>query len=180
MPNCRPDMGREYGTLPDALVAGYRAAMPRAPVLDVYLAIFGDLLFGEYSNRLAEVHGQAGGRAYLSRFDRRRGGGEGNAEGEGVVRAWHCADIPFAFGNLDDDRLAFLIGGAPTSADRGLARRMVRAWADFAGTGDPGWPVVDNSGVHTKAWATDAHQAPDRPAAPRALWAEVGFPLRHA
>ncbi|WP_341860591.1 hypothetical protein [Streptomyces flavidovirens] len=41
--------------------------------------------------------------------------------------AWHCADIPFAFGNLDD-RMTFLIGGPPTGAeDQGLARRMVRA-----------------------------------------------------
>ncbi|MFE6619222.1 carboxylesterase/lipase family protein [Streptomyces sp. NPDC057740] len=160
--------------LPDGLVAGYRAAMPHAPVLDVYLAVFGDLLFGEYSNRLAEVHSQAGGRTYLSRFDRRRAGDDG------VVRAWHCADIPFAFGNLEDDRLAFLIGGAPTSADQGLSHRMVRAWADFAATGDPGWPSVDNSTTHAKVWTTDAHPASDRPAAPRALWAEVGFPLLYA
>ncbi|MDT0448320.1 carboxylesterase/lipase family protein [Streptomyces hesseae] len=160
--------------LSDGLVAGYRAVMPHAPVLDVYLAIFGDLLFGEYSNRLAEVHSQAGGRTYLSRFDRRRAGEDG------VVRAWHCADIPFAFGNLNDDRLAFLIGGAPTPADRGLARRMVRAWAEFAATGDPGWPSVDNSTSHAKVWTTNDHPASDWPAAPRALWAEVGFPLLYA
>lgn len=160
--------------LPAGLAAGYRAAMPHAPVLDVYLAVFGDLLFGEYSNRLAETHSRAGGRTYLSRFDRRRAGANG------VVRAWHCADIPFAFGNLDDDRLAFLVGGAPTSADHELARRMVRAWAGFAATGDPGWPPVDTSATHAKVWTADAHPVSDRPAVPRALWAEVGFPIPYA
>ncbi|MDH2409734.1 carboxylesterase/lipase family protein [Streptomyces chitinivorans] len=162
--------------LPDGLVAGYRAAMPHAPVLDVYLAVFGDLLFGEYSNRLAELHARAGGRAFLSRFDRRRTGPHG------AVRAWHCADIPFAFGNLDTDCLAFLIGGAPTPADHGLARRMMRAWADFAATGDPGWPSVDESTAQARIWSTDDNPVDDRAvddraAAIRALWAKADFPV---
>jgi para-nitrobenzyl esterase len=157
--------------LPDSLVAGYRAALPHAPLLDVYLAIYGDLLFGEYSNRLAELHAQAGGRAFLSRFDRRRTGPDGH------VRAWHCADIPFAFGNLDTDCLAFLIGGTPTPADHGLARRMVRAWADFAATGNPGWPPVDGSATQVKTWSTDHSPADDKTAAVRALWATTDFPV---
>lgn len=159
-------------SLPDGLVAGYRAAMPHAPVLEIYLAVFGDLLFGEYSNRLAELHAQAGGQAFLSRFDRRRTGPHG------VVRAWHCADVPFAFGNLDTDCLAFLIGGAPTPADHGLARRMVRAWADFAATGNPGWPSVINSSIaQAKIWSTDDNPVDDRAAALRALWAKADFPV---
>ncbi|WP_167469415.1 carboxylesterase/lipase family protein [Streptomyces rubrogriseus] len=171
--------------LPDGLVAGYRAALPQAPVLDVYLAVFGDLLFGEYADRLAEVHARAGGRAFLSRFDRRR------ADPGGVVRAWHCADVPFAFGNLDDERLAFLIGGAPTAADQELARRMVRAWADFAATGSPGWPPARDSSTEVtgtteataatavRVWTADHHAARtgDRAAALRALWAEADFPV---
>ncbi|MFC8103079.1 carboxylesterase/lipase family protein [Streptomyces sp. NPDC057363] len=157
--------------LPDGLVAGYRAVMPHAPVLDVYLAVFGDLLFGEYSNRLAEFHAGAGGRAFLSRFDRRRTGPNG------VVRAWHCADIPFAFGNLGTDCLAFLIGGAPTPADHGLARGMVRAWADFAATGDPGWPSVNDSPTQVKVWSADGEPTGDKAAAVRPLWAEADFPV---
>ncbi|MFE5085985.1 carboxylesterase/lipase family protein [Streptomyces mirabilis] len=157
--------------LPDGLVAGYRAAMPHAPVLDVYLAVFGDLLFGEYSNRLVELHAQAGGRAFLARFDRRRTGPNGG------VRAWHCADIPFAFGNLDTDCLAFLIGGAPTPADHGLARRMMRAWADFAATGNPGWPSVNDATARAKIWSTEDDPADDTAAAVRALWGKADFPV---
>lgn len=163
--------------LPEGLVAGYRAAMPDAPVLDVYLAVFGDLLFGEYGNRLAEAHARAGGRTFLSRFDRRRTGPEG------TVRAWHCADIPFAFGTLDDDAVAFLIGGTPTPADHELSRRMVRAWADFAADGNPGWPSLDEDPPsQVKVWAdgddrTDGKPAAGRPVSLRAPWAGAHFPV---
>ncbi|HET6859336.1 MAG TPA: carboxylesterase family protein, partial [Streptomyces sp.] len=102
----------------------------------------GDLLFGEYSTRLAERHAGAGGRTFMSRFARQRTG----AEDEGDVRAWHCADIPFAFGNLADAHLHFLIGGPPTPADHELSHRMLTAWAAFATTGDPGWRPVAATG----------------------------------
>ncbi|MEV5973451.1 carboxylesterase family protein [Streptomyces sp. NPDC051921] len=163
--------------LPDGLVVGYREALPHAPVLDVYLAVFGDLLFTEYADRLAEAHAGAGGRAYRSRFDRRRTG----ADGAGTVRAWHCADVPFAFGNHADDSAAFLVGGSPTPADHELARRMVRAWADFAATGEPGWSPVDAPAARTRTWTTDARPAGDEGrAAVRALWAGAEFPLLRA
>ncbi|WP_228973114.1 carboxylesterase/lipase family protein [Streptomyces sp. DH12] len=157
--------------LPDGLVAGYRAAMPHAPVLDLYLAIFGDLLFGAFTERLAELHAEGGGRAYLSRFDRRR------AAPDRTVRAWHCADVPFAFGNLGDPHLEFLVGGPPTDADRDLAGRMVRAWADFAATGDPGWAPVDGSPARARVWTTDDTPADEGPVTLRDLWAGVDFPL---
>ncbi|MFC9594092.1 carboxylesterase/lipase family protein [Streptomyces sp. NPDC056944] len=158
--------------LPDGLVAGYRAARPEAPVLDVYLAVFGDLLFGEYAHRLAEQHARGGGRSFLSRFDRRRTGPQG------AVRAWHCADVPFVFGNVDQDCVAFLIGGAPTSADRDLAGRMVESWSAFATTGDPGWPSYDDTTRRERVWRTeDPRDGQDEPAALRALWSGAGFPL---
>ncbi|ROQ35657.1 para-nitrobenzyl esterase [Streptomyces sp. PanSC19] len=157
--------------LPDGLVDGYRAVLPDAPVLDVYLAVFGDLLFGEYAHRLVEQHVRGGGRAFLSRFDRRRTGPHG------LVRAWHCADVPFAFGNVDKECATFLIGGAPTPADHDLARRMVGAWAGFAADGDPGWPPYDPAAGQTKVWRTDEDDEHEVPAAPRELWARAEFPL---
>ncbi|MFG3034540.1 carboxylesterase/lipase family protein [Streptomyces sp. NPDC048253] len=155
-------------SLPDRLVAGYRALMPDAPVQDRYLAIFGDAVFGEYSSRLAEQHARAGGRAYLARFARRRprpGGG---------ARPWHTADIPFAFGNLDAAGADFLIGGAPDAQDRALSRRMLRAWADFAACGDPGWPAVTADVTTVRVWAVpDDHLSDDGTSAVRALWRDV-------
>ncbi|MFF0558027.1 carboxylesterase/lipase family protein [Streptomyces sp. NPDC004266] len=157
--------------LPDGFLAGCRAALPDAPVLDVYLAVFGDLLFGEYAHRLVEQHARGGGRVFRSVFDRRRTGPHG------AVRAWHCADVPFAFGNVDKECVTFLIGGAPTAADHDLARRMVGAWAGFAADGDPGWPSYDDAPGQPKVWRTDECDAHDVPVVPRELWAGVEFPL---
>ncbi|WNI20617.1 carboxylesterase family protein [Streptomyces sp. ITFR-16] len=145
--------------LPDTLTEGYRALLPGADVRDIHLAVYGDLMFGEYSNRLAAAHARAGGVAFLSRFARQRCG-PGPA-----VYAWHCADIPFAFGNVDEESVHFLIGGPPTPEDRHLAERMTRAWSRFAATGDPGWePLGDDSGRPVRIWG-----APD-PAAEPGVW----------
>ncbi|WP_251091552.1 carboxylesterase family protein [Streptomyces sp. Caat 7-52] len=156
-------------SLPAHLVDGYRAAMPDAPVLDRYLALLGDAKFGEYTTRLAEHHARAGGRAYLARFARRRNG----------ARPWHTADIPFAFGNLDAAGADFLIGGAPDDHDRALSRRMLRSWAGFAATGDPGWPAVTAATTPVKSWAVpDAPlTADDTSTGLRALWRDVPFGL---
>ncbi|TVL91173.1 carboxylesterase/lipase family protein [Streptomyces sp. SAJ15] len=166
------DFARDF-RLPADVVPGYRALMPDAPVLDVYLAIFGDLLFSEYSNRLAERHAQSGGRAFTSRFARHREGPEG------VVRAWHSADIPFAFGNLALESVEFLIGGPPRTADHELSQRMMAAWVGFASTGDPGWPPLDGTTSTSQVWYTADSPAGAQNTAARALWRQADFsPLR--
>ncbi|MEV7898129.1 carboxylesterase/lipase family protein [Streptomyces cyaneofuscatus] len=164
--------------LPPQLVDAYRDRLPdAAPVLDVYLALYGDLLFAEYSSRLAEAHARAGGRTYLSRFDRRSGGDAGDGGG-GRVRAWHCADIPFAFGNLHEESLHFLMGGPPGPADHELAHRMTGAWAAFAAHGDPGWAPLDGGGEGSavRVWRTAGEEARETDAF-RDLWAAAGLPL---
>ncbi|MFG2504585.1 carboxylesterase/lipase family protein [Streptomyces rubiginosohelvolus] len=175
--------------LPDSLVEGHRERLPDAPVLDVYLSLHSGLLFAEYSSRLAEAHARAGGRAFLARFDRRRD------QAGRRVRAWHCADIPFAFGNLHEESLHFLVGGPPGEADAELSRRMTRAWAAFAALGDPGWERLDGSaggGSAVRVWRTAAEERADavRRAAEgaagdasraqngfRDLWRTAGLPL---
>lgn len=160
--------------VPARLLDGYRALMPGAPVLDRYLALFGDAWFGEYSCRLAEHHARAGGRAYLSRFGRRRVAPDGRA------RPWHTADIPFAFGNLDADGAGFLIGGVPDEQDRALSRRMLGAWTGFAAHGDPGWAPVTADATPVRVWAVpDDHMTDDATSGTRALWRDVpSVPLR--
>lgn len=161
--------------LPDSLTAGYRRLVPEATVREIQLAVYGDLSFGEYSNRLADAHARTGGRTFLSRFARQRGG-----SGPGVY-AWHCADIPFAFGNLAAESVQFLIGGPPTPADHRLSDRIVAAWAGFAARGEPGWePVDDASPDAIRVWGTaDPDRGPDfwrHGATLRALWS--GFTYR--
>ncbi|MFG3409153.1 carboxylesterase/lipase family protein [Streptomyces sp. NPDC048142] len=142
--------------LPASLVDGYRERLPDAPVLDVYLSLYSGLLFAEYSTRLAEAHALAGGRSFLARFDRRR-----DRAGQ-RVRAWHCSDIPFAFGNLHEESVHFLVGGPPGAADQELSRRMTRAWAEFAAHGDPGWSALDGpagNGAAVRVWRTAEEEA---------------------
>ncbi|MFE4527592.1 carboxylesterase/lipase family protein [Streptomyces anulatus] len=144
--------------LPASLVEGHRERLPDAPLLDVYLSLYSGLLFAEYSTRLAEAHALAGGRAFLARFDRRRD------RAGGRVRAWHCADIPFAFGNLHEESVHFLVGGPPGAADQELSRRMAGAWAEFATHGEPGWAPLDGpagSGATVRVWRTEAEEEAD-------------------
>lgn len=144
--------------LPASLVEGHRERLPDAPVLDVYLSLCSGLLFAEYSTRLAEAHALAGGRAFLVRFDRRR-----DRAGR-RVRAWHCADIPFAFGNLHEESVHFLVGGPPGEADQELSGRMTRAWAGFATHGDPGWDPLGGpagSQAAVRVWRTAEEEAAD-------------------
>ncbi|MFC5890100.1 carboxylesterase family protein [Kitasatospora sp. CM 4170] len=158
--------------LPAHLLDGYRTAMPDAPVLDRYLAVLGDAQFGEYTTRLAEQHAKAGGRAHLARFTRKRG----------AARPWHTADVPFAFGNLDAVGADFLIGATPDGDDRALSDRMLRSWADYATTADPGWPALTTDLTPVKSWAVPTdHLADDDRARLRTLWRDVRFdPLRPA
>ncbi|MEU1890077.1 carboxylesterase/lipase family protein [Streptomyces pristinaespiralis] len=157
--------------LPDDLPDRYRALLPDgAPVLDVYLSVFGDLLFAEYSSRLGEAHARAGGRTFVSRFDRRRGGPQGE------VLAWHCADVPLAFGNHGLAAVEFLIGGPPSAADDRLSRRMLSAWAEFAATGDPGWRPLDGAGAGpARIWAPDDGDAGTPLPDTRPLWGDFEY-----
>ncbi|MFD9286754.1 carboxylesterase family protein [Streptomyces sp. NPDC060030] len=139
---------------------------------EIYLAVYGDLMFGEYSSRFAESHARAGGRAHLARFVRRRDGG-----GQ-PVRAWHCADIPFAFGTVVDENTHFLMGGPPGAADHELSGRMAHAWASFAATGDPGWQRIGSvAGDVVRIWDTSPESGRTRWDAFRAPWRAAGLPL---
>ncbi|MEU1091306.1 carboxylesterase family protein [Streptomyces sp. NPDC005892] len=173
---------RDFG-LPVALVRGYRDRAGGASFRETYQALQGDLLFAEYSDRLAEAHARAGGTAFLAHFDRRSGGSPARP-----VRAWHCADVPFAFGTLDDEDVHFLVGGPPGDADRELSTRMMRSWADFATCGDPGWERLGEGrdpGADVRHWRTAGEAGGRGPsseraesgAALRALWRDAGLPI---
>ncbi|WP_431045447.1 carboxylesterase/lipase family protein [Streptomyces sp. P1-3] len=163
---------KDFG-LPDDLVPGYRNLMPHAPVLDIYLTIYGDMLFAEYSSRLADTHAQAGGRAFMSRFARQRTGPHGE------VHAWHNADIPFAFGNITATSTEFLIGGPPTTPDHHLSHTMMTAWTTFATNGDPGWKPLNPSTTPAHIWTTEDSTTPTQPsiADRQELWRTHNYPL---
>jgi para-nitrobenzyl esterase len=57
------------------------------------------------------------------------------------VGACHCLDIPFAFDNLDAERVRDGLHGP--DAPQELASDMHRSWVLFATEGDPRWPPYD-------------------------------------
>jgi para-nitrobenzyl esterase len=58
-----------------------------------------------------------------------------------LAGACHCMDVPFAFDNLDADRVADGLHGP--NAPQDLASDMHRAWVQFVTEGDPRWPPYD-------------------------------------
>ena len=87
-----------------------------------------------------------------------------------VVGSAHATDLPFTFGTFDVDGWRDFVG---YDADaEALSARMRKAWADFARTGDPGWPtwgpdrqamVFDRTdAVRTHPSAANLHLHPER------------------
>jgi para-nitrobenzyl esterase len=58
-----------------------------------------------------------------------------------AVGACHCLDVPFAFDNLDAERVRDGLHGP--DAPQQLADEMHGAWVRFVTDGDPGWPAHD-------------------------------------
>jgi para-nitrobenzyl esterase len=67
---------------------------------------------------------------------------------DGRPRAFHCAEIPFVFDNMD--RCANMTGGG--AASRALAATMADTWIQFARTGNP-----NHTGI--AAWPAFSHEA---------------------
>ncbi|MBB4930760.1 para-nitrobenzyl esterase [Lipingzhangella halophila] len=155
--------------LPAGSVEGYRELVPDAPVTALFQAIVSDGMFTEYTTRIAEEHARAGGRAHLSRF-----AWESPAM-EGTLRSCHALDLPFVFGTFDSPSGKLFLDGSPSGEQRELSRRMVRAWADFAATGEPGWTAVTPDSTPVRIWDTpESVQEEDRTGV-RALWRGVAF-----
>src|SRR3546814_1884822 len=63
----------------------------------------------------------------------------------GRARAYHCAEIPFAFANAD--RCATMTGGGASAL--ALEAIIADAWIAFARSGDPNHPGMPRSEEHT-------------------------------
>jgi para-nitrobenzyl esterase len=75
---------------------------------------------------------------------------------DGVPLAYHCAELAFAFDNID--RCANSTGGTPEARD--LAAKVSQAWIQFARTGNPNhsglphWPAVSAQTLPTMIFNT--------------------------
>ncbi len=136
-----------------ALAAATGSSVPApgaAPFGELRSKLLGDALFGNGTARLADAHARlAPGRTHVYSFGHR------STAFDGRLGATHTVELPFVFDVADEPWLhgeTGLLG--PTPAPEDLARRMHRAWVDFATTGNPGWPAHTTSDPVTHRFGT--------------------------
>ncbi|RZJ18097.1 MAG: carboxylesterase family protein [Brevundimonas sp.] len=133
-----------YGDLADDFLALY----PASDMGESILANTRDALYGWTSERLVRSQTARGQASFLYVFDH----GYPAADDAGL-HAFHAAELPFMFGNLD--RTPPRWPRIPDTADQArLSAAMRGYWTSFARTGAPtadgapSWPVYDATGSH--------------------------------
>jgi para-nitrobenzyl esterase len=134
--------GTAMGGAPSAAWAAFRQADPKAKPVEILSRVVSALFRAPAVVQAQAKARQGGGAAYLYRFDYNP-----KTVLEGRVRAFHCAEMAYAFDNVD--RCLNATGGTPEA--RALSVRMADAWIAFARTGDPNhqglphWPAVSTT-----------------------------------
>jgi para-nitrobenzyl esterase len=85
----------------------------------------------------------------------------------GRLGACHALEIGFVFDTLDAEGSDVLYGSAPPAE---LAATMHRAWADFARSGQPGWPAYDVATRATMTFDVESTVIHDPRPEQRVLW----------
>jgi para-nitrobenzyl esterase len=116
------------GGAPPQAWAAFRAADPAAKPVEILSRIVSARFRAPAVLQAQAKARQGGARAWLYRFDYNP-----KTVLDGRVRAFHCAEMAYAFDNVD--RCLNSTGG--TDEARALSARMADAWIAFARTGDP-------------------------------------------
>jgi para-nitrobenzyl esterase len=116
-----------YGERSAAIIAGFRKANPKAKPFDI-LSFIATVPTRHNAVTQAELKAAQGtAPAYLYLFTWQ------TPVLDGRPRAFHCAELAFAFDNID--RCVNMTGGGPEA--RTLAAKMSEAWIAFARNGNP-------------------------------------------
>ena len=135
-------MAMTIGGRPASAWAAVRAADPKAKPVEILSRIVSMQFRVPAVTQAKRKAAQGGAPAWLYRFDYNP-----RTVLDGRVRAFHCAELAYAFDNVD--RCLNSTGG--TAEARALAAQMSDAWIAFARTGDPNhkglpaWPPVSTS-----------------------------------
>ena len=144
-------MAKAIGGASPAAWMAFRAADPKAKPVEILSRVVSAQFRAPAVVQAQAKAKQGGAGAYLYRFDYNPG-----TVLDGRVRAFHCAEMAYAFDNVD--RCLNATGG--TAEARALSAKMADAWIAFARTGDPNhkglphWPPV--SGTATPNMLFDA------------------------
>ena len=142
------DQARSMGTAisgqPASAWAAFRAADPKAKPVDILSRLVSTQFRAAAVVQAQTKAKQGTAPAFLYRFDYNP-----KTVLDGRVRAFHCAEMAYAFDNVD--RCLNATGG--TAEARALSARMADAWIAFARTGDPNhkglphWPPVSATAI---------------------------------
>jgi para-nitrobenzyl esterase len=155
------EMRRAGVAQPEKLLDAYRQRITDSDLSALRCAFLSDAVYRVPATRLARTQVAAGGRAYHYLLLDEPCGTE--------MGAFHGADLLHVF-----DKLSLL--GADTPDRLAVRDALVGAWAAFAATGDPGWPVYNpNAAGNSRAIGGPAtptdHMVAEPPAdAVTALW----------
>ncbi|WP_372784235.1 carboxylesterase/lipase family protein [Phenylobacterium sp.] len=127
------------GGVSPAAWAAFRAADPKARPVEIFSRVVSARFRVPAVDQAQMKARQGAAPAFLYRFDYNP-----KTVLDGRVRAFHCAEMAYAFDNVD--RCLNATGG--TAEARALSARMADAWIAFARAGDPNhkglphWPAV--------------------------------------
>ena len=136
-------------------------------------AFMADLIFHAPANLLADTVNEAGGKAWVFRFD-----GHLPLVGS-LAGSFHGLDIPFVFGTVRKPPFSVTLG--LSGAVRQLSREMQQAWVAFARTGNPNheglpeWPHWEES-REAMVFDSPCHLLRDPHEAANGFWAPLLAP----
>lgn len=152
------------------LIAAYRAGRPDAENVDIYQIILSDVRFGTRANSQAEIKAEATAAPVYKYYFTWR-----SPVRYGLLKSYHCIDIPFAFNNVES---ATSMTGSGN--DRYvLADQVSGAFCAFARNGNPNheqipeWTAFDRQRRATMIFDNDTRIAMDPHGTERAALAEV-------
>ena len=156
---------RTLGGASPAAWAAWRAADPKARPVEILSRIVSAQFRAPAVVQAQAKARQGGAPAFLYRFDYNP-----KSVLDGRVRAFHCAEMAYAFDNVD--RCLNATGG--TAEARALSAKMADAWIAFMRTGNPNhsglphWPAVSASATPCMVFDVTCRAAEDPDRAQRA------------